>query len=127
MADGNKDKASAPSKSTLIPLAQVKPGKGEAAPRAVVFPDGTRREPKTGLGLTWRGLPLAVAEWLVSQGKQRPDTKIVRPVPTGLRRAFQLSNGLWIDLHLSAEGCVSRARQLCVAGGIDPAQVLVER
>lgn len=50
MADGSKKSAS--SKSTLIPLAQLKPGKGEVPSHAVVFSDGTRRELKTKTGLT---------------------------------------------------------------------------
>ncbi len=141
MDDGNKE--SAPSKSTLIPLSQLKPGKGEVAPHAVVFPDGTRREPRTKTGSTWKGLLLAVAEWLVSQGKLRPEiapisnhpgsvTYIVNREPSNgsgkhWESKVQLSNGLW--LHTFGPPVISTAwaRRLCEAVGVDPAQILVER
>ncbi len=109
-----------------LSLANMKVSPREQPPRAVVFPDGTRRELGIDRSRTWRRFLTVVAEWLASQGKLRSETKIVRSEPTGFRAPFQLPNGLWIDLHLNASGCVSRARRLCEASGIDPAQVLLE-
>ncbi len=95
------------------------------------------------MGPTWKGLLVAVAEWLVGQGKLRPE---LAPIPVHansarnivncepfqqdgrrFRAPFQISNGLWLDLDLSAMECVTRARRLCQAVGVDPAHVLVER
>ncbi|GBD20867.1 hypothetical protein HRbin28_01315 [bacterium HR28] len=139
----SEEARSAPSKSALIPLTALRPRVFEQPPRLVVFPDGTRCEPRTKMGPTWRGLLVTVAEWLVSQGKLRPELapisvhlKSVRYIVNcepfqqdgaKFRVPFQTSNGLWLDLNLSAMECVRHARRLCQAVGVDPAHVLVER
>ncbi len=109
-----------------LSLANIKVSPKDPPLQTVVFPDGTRREPRIKTRRSWAGLYVVVAEWLASQGKLRPDGKIVRTEPTGFQQPFQLSNGLWIDHFLSTVDSVLRARWLCEVSGIDPAQVLLE-
>lgn len=123
-----------PPRPEWIPLTELRPHPGDPPPSRIRFPDGTEQELHT-----WASLLVSVAEWLVDQGKLTP---AACPVPLGPKqylvntepihstgRSFvskkRLSNGLWLNLNLSARGVVRNARSLLNHFQIAPQQVLV--
>lgn len=81
------------------------------------------------------------ANWLIKKGKLRasdcpivmgPQRNLVNTQPkhrfgNDFVAAKKLSNGLWIETHLSASGCMSTARKLLGRFGYSPGTLVIEQ
>ena len=99
-------------------------------PLAVKFPDGDRKD-----CIHWSKFYVAVVEWLVAKGHfaggeidQRLEKCLYRPHdprrPPGNRSA-KLSNGMWLNQHLSAGNIVEKVKLFVHVCGEDAEQFFV--